>query len=70
MALIHVGFFSQTLGMCVSCDVILPEASTKLIGMETAEHDNIKVLFNITSSSFGKGIGSCHKRCKASRHQH
>ncbi|MBQ3168918.1 MAG: esterase family protein, partial [Clostridia bacterium] len=35
MALIHVGFFSQSLGMCVSCDVILPEASQKLIGMET-----------------------------------
>ncbi|MBQ3231935.1 MAG: esterase family protein [Clostridia bacterium] len=35
MALIHVGFLSQSLGMCVSCDVILPEASQKLIGMET-----------------------------------
>ncbi len=35
MALIHVGFFAQSLGMCASCDVILPEASAKLIGMET-----------------------------------
>lgn len=25
MALIHMGFFSDTLGMCMQCDVILPE---------------------------------------------
>ena len=25
MALIHVGFFSETLGMCTSCNVILPQ---------------------------------------------
>ena len=25
MALIHTNFFSQSLGMCVSCDVILPQ---------------------------------------------
>ena len=46
MALIHVGFFAQSLGMCASCDVILPEASTKLIGMETeAKPGKHKVLW-------------------------
>lgn len=35
MALIHVGFFSQALGMCASCDVILPQKSSRLIGMDT-----------------------------------
>ena len=36
MALIHVNFFAQSLCMCVSCDVILPEKSESLIGMETS----------------------------------
>ena len=39
MALIHAGFFSNALGMCVSCDVILPQKSTNLIGMDTAGND-------------------------------
>ncbi|MBO4367696.1 MAG: esterase family protein [Clostridia bacterium] len=34
MALIHIGFFSESLGMCVACDVILPQkASSGQIGM-------------------------------------
>lgn len=33
MALIHVNFFSEALGMCVACDVILPQRATKQIGM-------------------------------------
>ena len=33
MALIHVNFFSESLGMCVACDVILPQRATKQIGM-------------------------------------
>lgn len=37
MALIHTGFFSQALGMCASCDVILPQYSRSLIGMQTKE---------------------------------
>ena len=37
MALIHIGFFSETMGMCMSCDVILPQYSQSLIGMQTAE---------------------------------
>ncbi len=36
MALIHVNFFSESLGMCVAADVILPQASNRLIGMDTA----------------------------------
>ena len=36
MALIHVNFFSEALGMCVACDVILPQKSSKLIGMDSA----------------------------------
>ncbi len=36
MALMHVNFFSESLGMCVAADVILPQAATKLVGMETA----------------------------------
>ncbi|MBQ3079696.1 MAG: esterase family protein [Clostridia bacterium] len=35
MALIHAGFFSNALGMCVACDVILPQKSSSLIGMKT-----------------------------------
>ena len=35
MALIPTNFFSDALGMCVSCDVILPQQSSKLIGMDT-----------------------------------
>jgi putative tributyrin esterase len=33
MALIHANFFSESLGMCVACDVILPQRATKQIGM-------------------------------------
>lgn len=46
MALIHANFFSQALGMCVSCDVILPQRSQKLIGMETkADSGKLPVLW-------------------------
>ncbi|MDD3243936.1 MAG: alpha/beta hydrolase family protein [Eubacteriales bacterium] len=33
MALMHVNFFSQELGMCVAVDVILPQRANKQIGM-------------------------------------
>lgn len=33
MALIHIGFFSESLGMAVSCDVILPQRASGQIGM-------------------------------------
>ncbi|MBR0464397.1 MAG: esterase family protein [Clostridia bacterium] len=34
MALLHTDFFSNTLGMCVQMDVILPQRTTGQIGME------------------------------------
>lgn len=37
MALLHVGFFSDELGMSVNMDVILPQKSYKLIGMDTED---------------------------------
>ncbi len=46
MALLHVNFFSNSLGMCAACDVILPQRSNKLIGMETkASADRNPVLW-------------------------
>lgn len=37
MALLHVDFFSDALGMCAEMDVILPEATRGLIGMNGKE---------------------------------
>ena len=51
MALIHIGFFSEALGMCTSCDVILPQKSRSLIGMRTAGADTRKVLWLIHGAS-------------------
>ncbi len=36
MALIHIDFFSDSLGMCVACDVILPQKASGQIGMAAA----------------------------------
>jgi S-formylglutathione hydrolase FrmB len=36
MALIHIGFFSETLGMQASCDVVLPQNAARQIGMASA----------------------------------
>lgn len=33
MALIHIGFFSECLGMAIQCDVILPQTASGQIGM-------------------------------------
>ncbi|MBQ4353516.1 MAG: esterase family protein [Clostridia bacterium] len=51
MALIHSHFFSNTLGRGVSCDVILPQKSTKLIGMESAEQKRTPVLWLLHGAS-------------------
>lgn len=52
MALVHIGFFSEALGMCVSCDVILPQKSTALIGMKTASTEApAKVLYLLHGAS-------------------
>lgn len=51
MALIHSHFFSNTLGRGVSCDVILPQKSTKLIGMDSAEKEKTPVLWLLHGAS-------------------
>jgi putative tributyrin esterase len=40
MALLHVDFFSDVLGMCVEMDVILPQATQGQIGMEGKSADD------------------------------
>lgn len=39
MALLHVNFFSEVLGMCMEMDVILPQKTKRLIGMESRIHE-------------------------------
>ena len=51
MALVHSHFFSNVLGRCVSCEVILPQKATKLIGMESAESEKTKVLWLLHGAS-------------------
>ena len=52
MALIHVNFFSEALGMCVACDVILPQRATKQIGMAAvASADKHPVLWLLHGAS-------------------
>ncbi len=51
MALSHTHFFSNVLGRGVGCEVILPEKSSKLIGMETTENDKIPVLWLLHGAS-------------------
>ena len=51
MALLHSHFFSHALGRGVSCEVILPQKSTRLIGMETAEKERIPVLWLLHGAS-------------------
>jgi len=52
MALIHVNFFSEALGMCVACDVILPQRATKQIGMAAvASNDKHPVLWLLHGAS-------------------
>ena len=45
MALIHLDFHSDTLGMAVSCDVILPQKSRNLIGMKTEATETYPTLW-------------------------
>lgn len=39
MALMHVDFFSDVLGIAANMDVIVPQHSTRLIGMDTVQWD-------------------------------
>lgn len=46
MALLHVDFFSETLGMSTNMDVILPQRTTKQIGMKgAAEEGTYKTMY-------------------------
>ncbi|NLL80320.1 MAG: esterase family protein [Clostridiales bacterium] len=40
MALLHVNFFSEVLGMCMNMDVILPQKTRKQIGLEGNVHES------------------------------
>ena len=52
MALLHVNFFSESLGMSVACDVILPQRATKQIGMAAeARQDKHPVLWLLHGAS-------------------
>ncbi len=52
MALVHIGFFSEALGMCTSCDVILPQPARSLIGMKSADAEkSAKVLWLLHGAS-------------------
>ena len=51
MALVHTHFFSNTLGRGVGCEVILPQKSTRLIGMDTKETGKIPVLWLLHGAS-------------------
>ena len=52
MALLHVNFFSKSLGMCVAVDVILPQRATKQIGMAAvASGDKHPVLWLLHGAS-------------------
>ena len=45
MALMHVDFFSNALGMCTQMDVILPQQTRGQIGMEGKAGDRFPTLF-------------------------
>ena len=45
MALIHLNFHSDVLGMAMQADVILPQKNTSLIGMQTTDSEIYKTLW-------------------------
>lgn len=45
MALLHVDFFSETLGMCMNMDVILPQRANGQIGMTSSVGDTFPTLY-------------------------
>ncbi|MFA6730634.1 MAG: alpha/beta hydrolase family protein [Eubacteriales bacterium] len=45
MALMHVNFFSNVLGMCVNMDVIIPQSTTGQIGLETTSSATYPTLY-------------------------
>lgn len=51
MALIHTHFSSAALGRCVGCEVILPQKSSNLIGMESEKSEKTPVLWLLHGAS-------------------
>ncbi|MBQ7645680.1 MAG: esterase family protein [Clostridia bacterium] len=45
MALMHVDFYSESLGYNVNCEVIIPQQSRTLIGMETSRGETFRTLY-------------------------
>lgn len=45
MALLHLNFHSDVLGMAMQADIILPQKSSSLIGMQTSESEQYKTLW-------------------------
>ena len=61
MALIHLNFHSDVLGMAVSADVILPQKSRSLIGMKTESAETYPTLWLLHPKCIACGI--CVKVC-------
>ncbi len=51
MALLHVNFFSNALGMCMNMDVILPQTTTGQIGMEGKAAETYPTLYLLHGAS-------------------
>lgn len=51
MALVHTHFYSNTIGRGISCDVIVPQKSTKQIGLDSAAGEKTKVLWLLHGKS-------------------
>ena len=51
MALLHVDFFSETLGLSCNMDVILPQPTTRQIGMDGAPDSGNQARLSAGSSS-------------------
>ena len=63
MALLHVNFFSESLGMSVACDVILPQRATKQIGMAAeARQDKHPVLWLLHGASAVPALSATLRR--------
>ena len=69
MALLHTDFYSESLGMCMQVDVILPEETHGQIGMEGKAADTYPTLYLATTRPFGSGARPLNamQRKRASR---
>ena len=58
MALLHTDFYSESLGMCMQVDVILPEETHGQIGMEGKAADTYPTLYLLHGMSDDQTICS------------